>query len=197
MNKAKLIGCLDEAEDILNRNQVANDILKPRFSERRKDVENFSAKILFVGGFSAGKSALLNSFLGDEEILRENISPETAVAAELLYGSPERIICVNENGTQRECPIQDRDKISAHDCVKCVYFLDNVRLKKLNDLIPVDMPGFGSGIEAHNKVLMQYLGDAAAYVFVVDLNEGTVGQSSLDFLDEIKQYSDSIRLPLF
>ena len=196
MSKEKLLGYLDEAENILEQNQIANDILQPRFSERRKDLENFSAKILFVGEFSAGKSALLNSFLGDEEILRENIAPETAVAAELLYGSPEKIICVNENGQQRECSFQDRDKISSRDCSKCVYFLDNVRLKKLNDLIPVDMPGFDSGIEAHNKALMQYLGDAAAYVFVVDLEKGTVGQSSLDFLDEIRQYSNSIAFVL-
>jgi len=74
--------------------------------------------------------------------------------------------------------------------------LNNDRLKKLNDLIPVDMPGFDSGIEAHNKALMQYIGDAAAYVFVVDLEKGTVGQSTLDFLDEIKEYSHSISFVL-
>ena len=43
---------------------------------------------------------------------------------------------------------------------------------------------------------MQYVGDAAAYVFVVDLEKGTIGQSSLDFLYELKEYSNSIAFVL-
>lgn len=196
MNKAKLICYLNEAEEILNSHQAENDILQPRFAERKKSIEEFSAKILFVGGFSAGKSALLNSFLGAEEILREDIPPETAVSAELVYSPVEKIVCVMNGGENYECALQDVEKFSAKNCDKCIYYLNNARLKKINDLIPVDMPGFDSGIEAHNKVLLQYLGDAAAYVFVVNLEKGTVGQSTLDFLNEIKEYSTSIAFVL-
>lgn len=196
MNKSELIRYLDEAEEILNCHQAENDILQPRFAERKKSIEEFSAKILFVGGFSAGKSALLNSFLGDTEILCEDIPPETAVSAELVYSPVEKIVCVTENGENYEYALQDMERFSAQNCHKCIYYLNNARLKKINDLIPVDMPGFDSGIEAHNKALLQYLGDAAAYVFVVNLEKGTVGQSTLDFLNEIKEYSTSIAFVL-
>lgn len=196
MNKFELINYLDEAEEILNRNQIDNAQLQPRFAERKKTIQEFSAKILFVGGFSAGKSALLNSFLGNREILRENISPETAIASELVYGSPEKIIRVAKDGAKSECDFQTVENFSVEDCRNYIYVLDNERLKKLGDLIPVDMPGFDSGIEAHNQALMQYVGDAAAYVFVVDLEKGTIGQSSLEFLDEIKTYSNSIAFVL-
>ena len=186
MKKIELLKYLDEAEEILNRNQTENNILQPRFVERKKIIDEFSAKILFVGSFSAGKSALLNAFLGDKEILRENISPETAIASELVYGAPEKIIRVTKSNEKIDCTFQDVEKFSVADCYKYIYILDNERLKNLENLIPVDMPGFDSGIEAHNKALMQYVGDAAAYVFVVDLEKGTIGQSSLDFLYELK-----------
>ena len=196
MKKIELMKYLDEAEEILNRNQTENNILQPRFVERKKIIDEFSAKILFVGSFSAGKSALLNAFLGDKEILRENISPETAIASELVYGAPEKIIRVTKSNEKFDCTFQDVEKFSVADCYKYIYILDNERLKNLANLIPVDMPGFDSGIEAHNKALMQYVGDAAAYVFVVDLEKGTIGQSSLDFLYELKEYSNSIAFVL-
>ena len=88
--------------------------------------------------------------------------------------------------------MRDIEKFSAKNCNRCIYYLNNARLKKIGELVPVDMPGFNSGIEAHNKALLQYLGNAAAYVFVVNLEKGTIGQSTLDFLDEIKEYSTSI-----
>ena len=102
MNKAELACYLNEAEEILNCHQAENDILQPRFAERKKSIEEFSAKILFVGGFSSGKSALLNSFLGDEEILCEDIPPETAVSAELIYSPVEKIVCVTNSGENYE-----------------------------------------------------------------------------------------------
>ena len=192
MNKAELACYLNEAEEILNCHQAENDILQPRFAERKKSIEEFSAKILFVGEFSAGKSALINSFLGDAEILREDIPPETAVSAELIYSPVEKIVCVRDSGENYECELRDIEKFSAKNCNRCIYYLNNARLKKIGELVPVDMPGFNSGIEAHNKALLQYLGNAAAYVFVVNLEKGTIGQSTLDFLDEIKEYSTSI-----
>ena len=98
MNKYDLLQSLTETAEILNSNDVEFDILQPRFELHEEAIKNFSANILIVGGFSAGKSALLNSLLGNEEILTENISPETAIATELIYGSEEKIIRVKENG---------------------------------------------------------------------------------------------------
>lgn len=114
----------------------------------------------------------------------------------MIYGSPEKIIRVTKNGEKFDCSFLEIKNFSVEDCYKYIYILNNERLKQLANLIPVDMPGFDSGIEAHNKALMQYVGDAAAYVFVIDLEKGTIGQSSLDFLDEIKEYSNSISFVL-
>lgn len=196
MNKSELVQCLIETEDILNQNELEYNILKPRFLSQKKDLENFTAKILFVGGFSAGKSALINSLLGNEEILKENISPQTALPAELIYSPTEKVERVHENGEINSCEVSDVENLSVEGYRKYIYYLNRSVLKNLKDLILVDMPGFDSGIEAHNKALMQYIEEAAAYIFVIDLEKGTVGKSSLDFLAEINQYSESIAFVL-
>ena len=196
MNKYELSQCLTETEEILNQNEVEFDILRPRFTSQIEAIENFSAKVLIVGGFSAGKSALLNSLLGNEEILQENISPETAIATELIYDTEEKIIRVKENGEEVLSNLSEIKSLSVEGYKKHVYHLNRKSLKDLNDLVLVDMPGFDSGIEAHNKALMQYIEYAAAYIFVIDLEKGTIGSSSLEFLDEIKNYSESVAFVL-
>lgn len=152
MDKNALLNIVDETKNIVEKNNLLTPELDARFADQRRAVENFRAKILFVGAFNAGKSALINAFLG-KYVLEENIRPETAVATEV---------------TAEEIP----------------------------DLVLVDMPGFDSGIEAHNRALVQYIGEAAAYVFVIDVTEGNVGESSLQFLDELKSYSRFFRFVL-
>ena len=100
MNKEVLIKILDDAEQILQKNQILTHGFKNSINEHLHEIENFKARILFVGGFSAGKSALINTFLGEDEILEENITPETAIATELDFGTDEKIIVIDKNGNQ-------------------------------------------------------------------------------------------------
>ncbi len=192
MNKTSLLGCIGEAQRIITESGAMNDVLSSGFSECTEAVKNFSADVLFVGSFSAGKTALINSILGGDEVLRENITPETAIASEIIYGSPEKVIRVMEDGHEEVAQLEEINNLSVEGFRKYIYILDNPALKQFQDLVIVDMPGFDSGIEAHNKALMQYIGQGAGYVFVVDLEKGTVSRSALDFLAEIKGYSEAV-----
>lgn len=196
MNKTQLCGILDEAADILCTNAVGEDTVQHHIMTQRHSVEHFAANILVVGGFSAGKSALLNAFLGEEEILRENISPETAIATELTYGTEEKVIRVAQDGRRSVCALADPELANPEGFSKYIYVLNRSQLHDLQELVLVDMPGFDSGIEAHNRALMQYVSEAAAYIFVIDITKGTVGQSTLDFLSEIQAYCSSIAFVL-
>ena len=73
--------------------------------------------------------------------------------------------------------------------LKYVYHLNNPVLKELSDYVLVDMPGFNSGVEAHNKALLQYIGQATAYLFVTNIESGCMTDSSVNFLNEIRSYS--------
>ena len=62
-----------------------------------KEIENFKVTAPLVGGFSTGKSSLINVVLGDE-ILSTEITPETAVHAEICYGQ-NSVLYVTDKGT--------------------------------------------------------------------------------------------------
>ena len=99
MLKTEYLNALDDMVEVLRENSLLSDSFAKDIEEKKHKVIDFQGRILFVGSFSAGKSALINAVLGDEEILKENLSPETALATELIYGEDEQIVLVNKDGS--------------------------------------------------------------------------------------------------
>lgn len=151
----------------------------------------YHAHILMVGGFSAGKSALLNKYIG-KSILNESQSPETAFASELKFSENERVLAVLKDGNIEE--VVDVNSLSSESekISNLVYYVDSENIKLHADYTMVDTPGFDSGLERHNQALMQYIGKGTAYILVVDCEKGTVSESALNFLNEIINYSTDI-----
>lgn len=196
MRKKDFLSCIREAQKILSTQEHSVASVIEDLSDFEKAVQSFQAKIVMAGQFSAGKTALLNAFLGGEEILPENISPQTALATELVYGPEAQAIFIHKDGRQEEVALADARSFHAEDCLKCIYVLPQKVLWELPDMTLVDMPGFDSGIEAHNRALFQYVGEAAAYIFVIDVKNGTLTASSAAFLTELRQYASDIRFVL-
>lgn len=151
----------------------------------------YHAHILMVGGFSAGKSALLNKYIG-KSVLNESQSPETAFASELKFSENERILAVLNDGNIEE--VADANSLSSEseNISNLVYYIDSENIKLHADYTMVDTPGFDSGLERHNQALMQYIGKGTAYILVVDCERGTVSESALNFLNEVINYSTDI-----
>ena len=51
------------------------------------------------------------------------------------------------------------------------------------------MPGFDSSVERHNKAILRYIDEASAYFLVIDVEDGTIQQSAIDFMTEVKRYN--------
>lgn len=196
MIKREWQACIREAQAVLSEQEVTATTVMAGLSDLEKEVDSFCAKIVMAGQFSAGKTALINAFLGGEEILPENISPQTALATELVYGPAARVIFVHKDGSREEVALDDARDFPAAECLKCIYVLPQEVLRQIPELTLVDMPGFDSGIEAHNRALFQYIGEAAAYIFVIDVKNGTLTASSAAFLAELRQYASTIRFVL-
>lgn len=194
LSKGIILKSMCDATDVLEKVEAEKTALISEYKEEVKKINSFNAKVLLVGGFSAGKTSLLNSLLGNV-ILPEDIKPETALATELIYGTEEKVIRVYDSYSE-EVGLDEILDMDVDNCLKYVYVLNNVNLKKLTDITIVDMPGFDSGIEAHNKALLQYIGEAAAYIFVIDAGKGTIDNSSLEFLREIHNYSNQFKFIL-
>lgn len=151
--------------------------------------EQYKAHILLIGGYSAGKSALLNKYIG-KTVLVEDQGPQTNVATELHYSENERIVATFMDGTKSE--VMSPDDVDVNTVRNIEYYLDSENIKTQCDYIIVDTPGFDSGIEQHNKALMQYVDYGTAFILVVDCEKGTVSESALNFVNEVSHYSNDI-----
>lgn len=187
INKRLMENKLEEAQRIAEKYSLTSVVEELRNIHALSD--EYRVHLLMIGGFSAGKSALLNRFIG-KEVLMENLAPETALAAELYFSERERIVANFFDGSKRE--VFDVGGLNAQEVKNLEYYLNSERLKKHPDYIMVDTPGFDSGIEQHNNALMQYINHATGFFLVIDVEKGTISESALRFLNEVSQYSSDI-----
>ena len=154
-----------------------------------KDITNisdFKVTVPLVGGFSTGKSSLINSLI-NMELLSTEITPETAIPTEISYGN-ENINYFMKDGSVSKGKISElsTQMFSANEVTLVKAMLHNSFLESIPDVKIVDMPGFDSGIEIHNRAINDYLPKSLAYIIAVAADEGTIRASILNFLAELK-----------
>lgn len=154
----------------------------------------FDVKVMFIGRFNAGKSALINALLGRQDFLKEEDAPETAIATELKYGAEETYYAFLSNGVCKK--ITKHRDFKPEDCDHVEYYIPSPNLKLLGDYTIVDTPGIDSGIDGHEKALTAYVGKGSAYILVVDITDGTISQNTLNRLAELTNYSSRLGLVL-
>ncbi|KJJ61218.1 hypothetical protein RT21_21415 [Pseudomonas sp. 10B238] len=143
-----------------------------------------------IGAFSAGKSSLLNALMGNE-ILPVGIAPETELATELRYSSESYLLAIKPDGVQERLPIEALSSINhrSSEFSHLRLYLDSEALKAIAPLVLVDMPGFGSSLENHNKAIAYYLPRGVHFVVLTSIEDGNITQSMLRKLDELKTYN--------
>lgn len=147
-----------------------------------------------IGKFSSGKSALLNAFLGySAPVLGEDIAPETAVPVELEYAEneDERPVTIFRNSGETERCTLDAYRELTLDAgeVRCVRIaLRNRALGQIPDIQLVDMPGFESGIDMHNRAIDGYVGRSMAYLLAFPADDMILRKTMADVLRELCRY---------
>ena len=163
-----------------------------RCVEIRQGMNTFEVCVVVIGAFSAGKSAMLNTFL-KRDILSEGQRPETALASELVYDTSDYVEAFSNGQVKTMTPAEARSlNVDQYDYLR--WHLRNEALAGIPGYTLVDMPGFNSGIQAHNKALLRYVDRAAAYLLVIDVEDGGVKQSMGDFLREIRNYEHNLAI---
>lgn len=140
-----------------------------------------------VGGFSSGKSTLINNFLGST-LLPTSIRPETAIAAELRYCEEEYIEAIKDEKATRYSLSQlaeIKDNGQNFDYLK--IFLNNANLKAIAPLVLVDMPGFGAFNEEHNKAIKTYYVSGNYFIFLTDCTAGTITRDMERTISDLKE----------
>lgn len=149
-------------------------------------------QVLFTGGFSAGKSTLLNALMR-KDLLKTSINAETAVITKIVFNADEKVIVykkqIDKNGQHitKEYPISEFFKEYRVDQENSTKFEDveYVQLQQRQDGIGgslvqlVDSPGT-SNSETDTEMARSFAEKASAIVYLINATQ--------PFTDEDKKY---------
>lgn len=99
----------NKAINIAKSAECLNDKVK-ELTELATSIENQELLVPVIGGFSSGKSSLINSFLGSN-VLGVAITPQTAIATELRYSSEEKIEAIKDDESIDVFKINELEKV--------------------------------------------------------------------------------------
>lgn len=165
LDKASSLGLFEE----LKENIHISESLK-------QDIAEAELIVPVVGAFSAGKSTLINSFLGAEHLL-VGITPETSLATELRYSGSKSIEAVGKDGEGSTVENLETLKEQAAQYQYAKVFLNSEPLRAIQPLVLVDMPGFDSPLDLHHRAILTYLARGSHYAVLISVEEGTVTRS--------------------
>ncbi len=181
----KILNGLHTLRNINSAYNLDNITIDNLFSE----IETAKVCTPIIGKFSSGKSALTNALLGNScRLLKEDITPETALPTEIVYSNTEDIVTLyNNDGTNTEVDIFDYRSMELDaNTTKCARIhLNNSFLEEIPDVMLVDMPGFESGFEVHNKAIDNYLPQSLAYIVAFPADDMIVRSSVGNILKEL------------
>ncbi|WP_294959474.1 dynamin family protein [Sulfurovum sp.] len=186
----KYIDYISKVNDEIEKTNLPDKVIeKFQLKETIEAIEKVELLVPVIGAFSAGKSSLLNSFLGDKK-LPEKITPETALATELRYSEDEHIEAVGANSDITTFSIDDIEEIKdrAKDFKYLRMYLKNENIKNIEPLILVDMPGFESPLDLHNQAIMEYINRGVHYIVLSSVEDGTITKSMRRQLENIQAY---------
>lgn len=148
-----------------------------------------------IGAFSAGKSSMINCFL-DRELLPVDITAETELATELRFGKDERIEAVSKTGAFEMFELAQMDEVKRRACdfAYLRIYIESPELKSIEPLVLVDMPGFDSSFENHNKAISYYIDKGAHYIVLTSVEDGTITRSMQRQLSDVLEMGPSCSL---
>lgn len=162
---------------------------KYTYTSMKSQISDAELIVPVIGAFSAGKSTLINNLLGTS-VLPVGIAPETELATELRYADEAYILAIKENGAEERFTVDQLTEINrrSSEYLFLRLYLNNPALQAISPLVLVDMPGFGSSLENHNKAIAFYMPRGVHFVVVISIEDGSLTQSMLRQLKEISGY---------
>lgn len=158
------------------------------------------------GGFSAGKSQFISSFLNSKSIkLPIDVNPTTAIASYITHAQEDKIKGYSYNGGVVDIPLETYATLS-HDFMKELGFnlktiLPRMAMQtpmpELSHICFIDTPGYnpsqvGSAAEDFDTA-REYLINSNALIWMVGLDtNGTIPNPDLEFLEHLDLQSKKL-----
>lgn len=176
-------------KEVQNLTQDFEVIDKQKPSELISDIEGKELLVVVVGGFSAGKSTLINQYL-EQSILPTALTPETALATELRCSDTSYYEAVKSDGSTQKFELTQSEEIKqrAGEFSYLKLYLNNEKLKQIKPLILVDMPGFEAPVKEHNEAILNYLSKGVYFIVLTSVEDGNITKSMLREIENITNF---------
>ena len=169
----------------------------PRAEALREAIESTELLVPVIGAFSAGKSSLINALIG-RDLLPVGIRPETELATELRHSEQERLEAITLDGQALTFDIEEMASLKARaaEFSHLRLWVRSDALARIAPLVIVDMPGFDSTLENHNKAIANYIEKGTHYLVVVSVESGGITRSTERQLADIHELDRDFSLVL-
>lgn len=187
---------LPVALDIFTRNGLEGNQLKALAPL----ISHFQIRVPLIGASSSGKSSLINALIGEPQLLSTARAPETAVPTELHPATERCFVGHASDGSTRiftEDDVRGNQLSGLQPKGWLEINLPNEQLAKRPHLVLVDLPRWGSGVGAHERVIDDYTSRSLAYCVVVSVEDGTLCQSLRSALQELAGKKDTPIIVIF
>lgn len=175
----------NKCKEIALKYQLSTDEIEKNLVE----IKDFKVTTPIIGGFSTGKSSMINALVEDN-ILKTDITPETAIPTEISFGNNNVQLYANSQLIKTINIDEFKDNELSFDKVDLIKLeSSNELLSQIKSVKIVDMPGFDSGIELHNKAIDNYLPNSLAYIVTFSADESVIKESIVNFLEELKLHN--------
>jgi hypothetical protein len=168
------------------------------------------ATLVVMGEFGAGKSSLLNAYLGEPALLPVDAYVSTRVVTSVRWGDPENVVVTlaGPDGSAREERTVSRTQLPGYLCEAVVaegrgetdgdrvlsvsITTPNPRLR--NGLALIDTPGIGGVHRGHTAAALAVLPQASAVIYLVPADE-KVRPSELAFISHVARALNAEHCP--
>ena len=211
--KENLLSYIQQAKEIIEPLSLNNETKEEEIAVLDKysnDINHLEMIIPIVGGFSAGKSTLINYFLDPNHkkekrkgILPTGQEPVTKLATELRYTEGKEyaeLIKLDDNNPdfiieRTQVNLSELDKFVAEsgnqndelDYSYIKLYSNNKKVKELEPFILADMPGFGSANNRHNKAIDLYIRRGVHFVILHPVGSGEITGDIIQEAEKILQ----------
>lgn len=179
--------------DINHQYEQKNDSI----IEYLEDMDRQLMCVPVIGAFSSGKSAAINTLMGyGRPVLLEDITPQTAKPAEIHYRyhekSKDRVYIYNSPDDYEDVRLHEyvnskRENLDYGKVLKIRLSLESEIFSKFPHVMLVDMPGFGSDNDVHDKAINNYINNSMAYIIAFPAGDMIMRDDIRNILKELCQ----------
>ena len=188
--------------------------LGKNLQDKLLDDVSANLKIAVAGGYSAGKSSLLNALTGVENMLPTGIDPVSMVNTYLNCSSKNQRLVVKGENIRNDIVLLNKDVLACvqHASKSKVYvasvlnkiLLDIPSPKELDGITFIDTPGYNNSnditkgsFQTDSDKAINAIKQADAVFWCIDSEAGTIPSTDLDMLKRIEATIEDAPLVIF